>query len=93
MSQATFPLTGQQYDIAAGDYQATITELGAGLRSLSLSGRPVIAGYDRDQVPPAAPASCCSPGRTGSTTAGTPSAAAPTSSTCPSPRTITPSTG
>ena len=53
MSQATFPLTGQQYDIAAGDYQATITELGAGLRSLSLSGRPVIAGYDRDQVPPA----------------------------------------
>ena len=26
------PLTGGQYEISAGDYRATITELGAGLR-------------------------------------------------------------
>jgi aldose 1-epimerase len=38
------PLTGGQYEISAGDYRATITELGAGLRQLSYRGRPVVAG-------------------------------------------------
>jgi aldose 1-epimerase len=47
------PLTGAQYDIAAGDYRATVTELGAGLRRLSYRGRPVITEYDADEVPPA----------------------------------------
>jgi aldose 1-epimerase len=47
------PVTGAQYDIAAGDYLATITELGAGLRRLSRGGQPVIAGYDADELPPA----------------------------------------
>jgi aldose 1-epimerase len=46
------PVTGAQYDIAAGDYLATITELGAGLRVLSRSGRPLVASYDADELPP-----------------------------------------
>jgi len=47
------PVTGAQYEIAAGDYQATITELGAGLRALSYRGEPAIASYPADDVPPA----------------------------------------
>jgi aldose 1-epimerase len=49
----TLPLTGAQYEIAAGSYRATITQLGAGLRWLSYRGEPVISGYDADEVPPA----------------------------------------
>ena len=41
----TIPLTGAQYEIAAGGYQAVATELGAGLRELRYAGRPVIAGH------------------------------------------------
>ena len=47
------PRTGTQHDIAAGDYRATITELGAGLRQLSYRDQPVISGYAADEVPPA----------------------------------------
>jgi aldose 1-epimerase len=47
------PRTGTQYDIAAGDYEATVTELGAGLRRLRYRGRPLIREYDADTVPPA----------------------------------------
>jgi len=50
---ASIPLTGTQFRISAGDYSATITELGAGLRELRHRDRPVIAGYEPDQVPPA----------------------------------------
>src|SRR5215472_6717836 len=46
------PLTGAQYAIGAGDYQATITGLAAGLRSLTFRGQPVIAGYGPDELPP-----------------------------------------
>jgi aldose 1-epimerase len=46
-------LTGAQYDITAGDYRATITELGAGLRRLSYRGRPAIVEYEADEMPPA----------------------------------------
>jgi aldose 1-epimerase len=53
MAEPTLPLTGAQFDIAAGDYQATVTELGAGLRTLTHQDSPVIAGYEADQVPPA----------------------------------------
>jgi aldose 1-epimerase len=54
MTQSTtLPVTGAQYDIAAGDYLATVTELGAGLRRLSRGGQQVIAGYDADELPPA----------------------------------------
>jgi aldose 1-epimerase len=47
------PRTGTQHGIAAGDYRATVTELGAGLRELSYRGQPVISGYAADDVPPA----------------------------------------
>jgi aldose 1-epimerase len=50
----TVPLTGQQYQIGAGRYRATVTELGAGLRELLCGDRPVIAGYGADELPPAA---------------------------------------
>ncbi len=49
----TIALTGLQYEIDAGDYRATVTELGAGLRELAFRGQPVIAGYDADELPPA----------------------------------------
>jgi aldose 1-epimerase len=49
----TVPLTGAQYEIEAGHYRATVTELGAGLRELVFRGQPVIAGYDADELPPA----------------------------------------
>ena len=51
---ARIPLTGAQYDISAGDYQATITELGAGLRVLRHRDLPVITEYGPDMLPPAA---------------------------------------
>ncbi len=50
----TTPLTGTQHAIMAGDYQAIVTELGAGLRSLTHCGRPLITGYEPDELPPAA---------------------------------------
>jgi aldose 1-epimerase len=48
------PLTGSQYEIAAGEYTAVVTELGAGLRELRRDGNPVIAGYPPDELPPGA---------------------------------------
>jgi aldose 1-epimerase len=48
------PLTGAQYELAAGDYRAVITELGAGLRELHYRGCPVITGYGPDELPPGA---------------------------------------
>jgi aldose 1-epimerase len=46
------PVTGVQFQIAAGDYSATITGLGAGLREFRCRDRPVIAEYEADEVPP-----------------------------------------
>ncbi|MGH3907871.1 MAG: aldose 1-epimerase family protein [Pseudonocardiaceae bacterium] len=48
------PITGAQYEISAGDYQATVTELGAGLRALRYRGQPVITEYAADELPPGA---------------------------------------
>jgi aldose 1-epimerase len=48
----TVPLTGQQYQISAGPYRATVTELGAGLRELLWRDQPVIVGYEADELPP-----------------------------------------
>jgi aldose 1-epimerase len=42
------PLTGVQYEIEGGQYRATVTELGAGLRELTFRGQPVLAGYQAD---------------------------------------------
>jgi aldose 1-epimerase len=49
---AQVPRTGAQYDLSAGDYRATVTELGAGLRLLQHRGQPVIVGYEPDVLPP-----------------------------------------
>ena len=51
---ASVPLTGAQYEIAAGGYQAVAAELGGGLRELHYGGRPVIAEYQPDELPPGA---------------------------------------
>ena len=54
MTDAQTPLSGSQYEILAGDYQATVTELGAGLRQLRHRGVPLITEYPADVLPPAA---------------------------------------
>jgi aldose 1-epimerase len=48
------PLTGRQYEIRAGHYQATVTELGAGIRRLRHRDQSLISGYEPDELPPAA---------------------------------------
>jgi len=48
------PLTGTQYDIRAGDYEATVTEIGAGIRRLLHLDRRLITEYEPDDLPPAA---------------------------------------
>ena len=45
-------VTGEQFQIGAGSYRATVTGLGAGLRELLFSDQPVIAGYEADELPP-----------------------------------------
>lgn len=47
------PITGEQYEIAAGPYRATVTQLGAGLRALTHDGRPLTLSYEADELPPA----------------------------------------
>jgi aldose 1-epimerase len=45
-------LTGQQYRIIAGGHEATVVEVGAGLRSYTVDGAPVTVGYGEDVLPP-----------------------------------------
>ncbi|GAA3216677.1 aldose 1-epimerase family protein [Actinocorallia longicatena] len=49
----TMTLSGTQYTIASGPYEAVITEQGAGLRSLTWDGLPLILPHDPDEVTPA----------------------------------------
>jgi aldose 1-epimerase len=72
------PLTGTQYEIAAGDYFAVVTELGAGLRQLHHRGEPLLAGYQAGELPPGASGTLLVPGWTGG---GTPLTAGSSSST------------
>ena len=48
----TIPLTGTQYEIEAGDYRATVTELGAGLRGLRFGDTFLVTGFDANELPP-----------------------------------------
>ncbi len=48
----TIPLTGTQYEIEAGDYRATVTELGAGLRGLRFGDIFLVTSFDADELPP-----------------------------------------
>ena len=43
--------TGRQVSLQHGDYSATVTELGASLRELTWSGRPLVAGFGQDDLP------------------------------------------
>lgn len=53
MARPSVPLTGVQHEITAGDYLATVTELGANLRRLRYRGTHVITKYGADELPPA----------------------------------------
>src|ERR1700731_2896143 len=46
------PLTGTQYEIEAGDYQATVTELGGGLRGLRFGDTYLVTSFDANGRPP-----------------------------------------
>ena len=64
-------VTGSQFPIAAGDYTAVVTELGAGLRLLAHHGDDVLTSYSPTNCPRRQPGSCSPRGPTGSTAAAT----------------------
>jgi aldose 1-epimerase len=45
----TYP-TGEQYEIVYGQHRAVVTEVGATLRSYTVDGRPVVRGFEADEV-------------------------------------------
>ncbi|MCU1658857.1 MAG: Aldose 1-epimerase [Pseudonocardiales bacterium] len=45
-------LTGRQFTIAAGDHEATVVEVGAGLRRYAVGGDDVTVTYGDDDLPP-----------------------------------------
>ena len=47
-------MTGRQFQIAAGDHEATIVEVGAGLRRYAVGGVDVTCTYPDDVIPPKA---------------------------------------
>ena len=48
------PASGDQVELRAGDARATVVQVGAGLRELSVGGRAVIDGYAIDEMCPSA---------------------------------------
>jgi len=54
LTLVTVPLTGPQFELNASRYTATITALGAGLRTLAHDGTPLVHCYQADELPPAA---------------------------------------
>jgi aldose 1-epimerase len=51
MTSSPVPPTGEQYEIGAGDLRAVVTEVGAGLRTLTVGGRHLVAGFAADAPP------------------------------------------
>ncbi len=45
-------LTGEQFAIAAGEFRATVTEVGAGLREFTHRGVDITVPFDADALPP-----------------------------------------
>lgn len=45
-----FVPSGQQYQIGSGDHQATVVEVGGGIREYSVGGRPVLDAYPVDAM-------------------------------------------
>jgi aldose 1-epimerase len=52
MKERDMQLSGEQIEIASGNQRATITSVGATLRAYSVEGRPIIDGFDADEVCP-----------------------------------------
>lgn len=46
------PPTGAQFEISSGDVRAVVTEVGAGLRALTVDGRPYVETFGLDARPP-----------------------------------------
>jgi aldose 1-epimerase len=46
------PATGEQFEIVSGGTTAVVTEVGAGLRSLVVDGRPLVETFGEDERPP-----------------------------------------
>ncbi|HWH99872.1 MAG TPA: galactose mutarotase, partial [Propionibacteriaceae bacterium] len=46
------PLSGTQFRLSAGDYQATIASVGASLRELTWQSRHLVVPFDADEVRP-----------------------------------------
>jgi aldose 1-epimerase len=44
--------SGEQYELVLGDQTAVVTEVGAGLRSYAVGRRPILDGYDTDEMCP-----------------------------------------
>ena len=49
---AALPLTGEQYEITAGEVRAVVTEVGAGLRTFTSDGLPYVEPFPLDSRPP-----------------------------------------
>lgn len=45
-------ISGEQYDISAGEHRVTVAEVGAGLRRYEVAGVGVTCGYGLDTLPP-----------------------------------------
>ncbi len=45
--------SGTQFDLSHGEYSATVTEVGATLRRLECGGRPLVVGFEADEIRPA----------------------------------------
>ena len=44
------PPSGQQFEIVFGEQEAVVTEVGGGLRTYAVGGRPVLHGYGPDEM-------------------------------------------
>jgi len=47
---STSPPSGHQYRIVSGDQEATVVQVGGGLRTYTVAGEPVLDGYGVDQM-------------------------------------------
>ena len=48
----TISPSGEQWEVAAGEYRAVVTESGGALRRLSWRGRDLVDGFDDDEMTP-----------------------------------------
>ncbi|PVZ13224.1 aldose 1-epimerase family protein [Actinomycetospora cinnamomea] len=46
------PPTGEQIDLVATDSRAVVTEVGAGLRTLTIAGHDRVEGFEEEETPP-----------------------------------------